>query len=119
MARDYLAVPGTSTPSERAFSGGRQLITDFRCSLLKGGTITACMLLKNWRRQWDELYNSTTTGFYSSIKSQNKYSNFSNSSNEHKSVFEFEVRSSSFEFSNELFEFVGALMALKSSTANQ
>jgi hypothetical protein len=33
MARDYLAVPGTSTPSERAFSGGRQLITDFRCSL--------------------------------------------------------------------------------------
>lgn len=30
MARDYLAVPGTSTPSERAFSGGRQLITDFR-----------------------------------------------------------------------------------------
>ena len=54
MARDYLAVPGTSTPSERAFSGGRQLITDFRCSL-KGETITACMLLKNWRRQWDRL----------------------------------------------------------------
>ena len=54
MARDYLAVPVTSTPSERAFSGGRQLITDFRCSL-KGGTITACMLLKNWRRQWDQL----------------------------------------------------------------
>ena len=50
MARDYLAVPGTSTPSERAFSGGRQLITDFRCSL-KGETISACMLLKNWRRQ--------------------------------------------------------------------
>ncbi len=44
MARDYLAVPGTSSPSERAFSGGRQLITDFRCSL-KGVTITACMLL--------------------------------------------------------------------------
>ena len=54
MARDYLAVPGTSTPPERAFSGGRQLITDFRCSL-KGGTITACMLLKSWRRQWDQL----------------------------------------------------------------
>ncbi len=33
MARDYLAVPGTFTPSERAFSGGRQLITDFCCSL--------------------------------------------------------------------------------------
>jgi hypothetical protein len=54
MARDYLAVPGTSTPSERAFSGGRQLITDFRCSL-KGETITACMLLKDWRRQWDNV----------------------------------------------------------------
>jgi uncharacterized C2H2 Zn-finger protein len=54
MARDYLAVPGTSTPSERAFSGGRQLITDFRCRL-KGETITACMLLKSWRRQWDGL----------------------------------------------------------------
>ena len=54
MARDYLAVPGTSTPSERAFSGGRQLITDFRCSL-SGETITACMLLKNWLRQWDNV----------------------------------------------------------------
>jgi hypothetical protein len=54
MARDYLAVPGTSTPSERAFSGGRQLITDFRCRL-KGETITACMLLKNWLRQWDNV----------------------------------------------------------------
>jgi len=54
MARDYLAVPGTSTPSERAFSGGRQLITDFRCSL-SGDTITACMLLKNWLRQWEDV----------------------------------------------------------------
>ncbi len=54
MARDYLAVPGTSTPSERAFSGGRQLITDFRCSL-SGETITACMLLKNWLRQCDNV----------------------------------------------------------------
>ena len=50
MARDYLAVPGTSTPSERAFSAGRQLITDFRCRL-KAETITACMLLKNWFKQ--------------------------------------------------------------------
>ena len=38
---------GTSTPSERAFSAGRQLITDFRCRLA-GDTITACMLLKSW-----------------------------------------------------------------------
>ena len=47
MARDYLAIPGTSTPSERAFSAGRQLITDFRCRL-NAETITACMLLKDW-----------------------------------------------------------------------
>ena len=33
----------------------------------------------------------------------------SNFSNEPKSVFEFEVRSSSFENSNERFEFVGPL----------
>jgi hypothetical protein len=50
MARDYLAVPGTSTPSERAFSAGRQLITDFRCRL-QAETITACMLLKDWFKQ--------------------------------------------------------------------
>lgn len=49
MARDYLAIPGTSTPSERAFSGGRQLITDFRCRLA-GDTIKACMLLKSWNK---------------------------------------------------------------------
>jgi hypothetical protein len=54
MARDYFAVPGTSTPSERAFIGGRLLITDFRCRL-SGETITACMLFKKWRRQWDAL----------------------------------------------------------------
>ena len=54
MARDFLAIPGTSTASERAFSGGRQLITDFRGSL-KGSTITACMLLKNWIKKWDVL----------------------------------------------------------------
>ena len=55
MARDYLVVPGTSTPSERSFSGGRQLITDFRCSL-KAETITACMLLKHWFEQPEDVY---------------------------------------------------------------
>ncbi len=47
MARDYLAIPGTSASSERLFSSGRQLITDFRCSL-NPQTIQACMCLKNW-----------------------------------------------------------------------
>lgn len=47
MARDYLAIPGTSASSERLFSSGRQLITDFRCSL-SPATIQACMCLKSW-----------------------------------------------------------------------
>ena len=47
MARDYLAIPGTSASSERAFSAGRHLVTDFRCSL-DHTTVTACMSLKNW-----------------------------------------------------------------------
>jgi hypothetical protein len=33
MAKDYLAIPGSSASSERAFSGGRQLMTYFRSSL--------------------------------------------------------------------------------------
>ena len=44
----------TSTSSERAFSGGRQLITDFRCRL-NGETITATMLLKDWIKNWDNV----------------------------------------------------------------
>jgi hypothetical protein len=47
MAKDYLAIPGTSASSERAFSGGSQLITAFRCSL-SPSTVSACMLLKSW-----------------------------------------------------------------------
>ncbi|EPZ36066.1 HAT dimerization domain-containing protein [Rozella allomycis CSF55] len=47
MAKDYLAIPGTSASSERLFSSGRQLITDFRCSL-SPATIQACMCLKGW-----------------------------------------------------------------------
>ncbi|GBC34340.2 zinc finger BED domain-containing protein RICESLEEPER 2-like [Rhizophagus irregularis DAOM 181602=DAOM 197198] len=47
MARDYLAIPGTSVPVERIFSGGTDLITKKRSSL-GIETIRACMLLKNW-----------------------------------------------------------------------
>ena len=54
MAGDYLAISGTSTASEGAFSGGRQLITGFRCRL-EGNTIATCMLLKNWIRRWDDM----------------------------------------------------------------
>jgi hypothetical protein len=64
MARDYLAVPGTSTPSERAFSGGRQLITDFRCRL-KGETITACSCLRTGDDNGIMLFNlSFMMNFY-------------------------------------------------------
>jgi hypothetical protein len=44
IARDYLAIPATSAPAERVFSGGADLITDKR-GLLKEDTIQACMCL--------------------------------------------------------------------------
>ncbi|EXX64062.1 hypothetical protein RirG_146400 [Rhizophagus irregularis DAOM 197198w] len=47
MARDYLAIPATSVPIERAFSGGTDLVTQKRCSL-SPETIKACMCLKSW-----------------------------------------------------------------------
>ena len=55
MARDYLAIPGTSTASERAFSGGKRVVTDTRCRLAPE-TIRACM---SWMSQswWDENNN--------------------------------------------------------------
>lgn len=61
IVKDYLAIPGISTPSERVFSGGRQLITDFRCRL-SGETITACMLLQNWLKQWDSVIQPQLDG---------------------------------------------------------
>lgn len=39
----------TSSDSERAFSGGRQLISEFRCSVAPK-TIRRCMLLKSWMK---------------------------------------------------------------------
>jgi hypothetical protein len=47
MAKDYLAIPGTSTSSERLFSLCRQLITDNR-HRLSPTTIQACECLKSW-----------------------------------------------------------------------
>ncbi|CAB4422049.1 unnamed protein product [Rhizophagus irregularis] len=47
MARDYLAIPATSVPIERAFSGGTDLVTQKKCSL-SPETIRACMCLKSW-----------------------------------------------------------------------
>ncbi|EXX51121.1 hypothetical protein RirG_264420 [Rhizophagus irregularis DAOM 197198w] len=47
MARDYLAIPATSTPIEKAFSGGTDLISQKRCSL-SAETIRACMCIKSW-----------------------------------------------------------------------
>jgi hypothetical protein len=47
MARDYLAIPATSVPSEEAFSLGKNLITDKR-NRLAGKTIRVCMCLKSW-----------------------------------------------------------------------
>jgi hypothetical protein len=47
IARDYLAIPATSVPAERAFSGGADLVTDKRGSLGED-TIQACMCLGSW-----------------------------------------------------------------------
>jgi hypothetical protein len=47
MAKDFLAAPGTSVPSESAFSGGRHTVTDFRGSL-NPNTIRALQCLKSW-----------------------------------------------------------------------
>ena len=52
MARDFLAVPATSAPSERAFSLGRQLISQFRHGL-EIDTVGKCMCLKAWLKQVD------------------------------------------------------------------
>lgn len=47
MARDYLAIPATSVPSEEIFSLGKNLITDKR-NRLAGKTIRVCLCLKSW-----------------------------------------------------------------------
>jgi hAT family protein len=47
IARDYLAIPATSVPAERVFSGGTDLITKKRGSLSED-TIQACICLGSW-----------------------------------------------------------------------
>jgi hAT family C-terminal dimerisation region len=47
IARDYLAIPATSVPAERVFSGGADLVTKKRGSLNED-SIQACMSLKSW-----------------------------------------------------------------------
>ncbi|GES85086.1 zinc finger BED domain-containing protein DAYSLEEPER-like [Rhizophagus clarus] len=47
MAKDFLAIPGTSVPVERVFSGGTDLITQRRCSL-NPEIIRKSMCLKAW-----------------------------------------------------------------------
>ena len=50
MARDFLAVPATSAPSERAFSLGRQVVSTWRHAL-EADTIQQIMCLKAWMKQ--------------------------------------------------------------------
>jgi hypothetical protein len=47
IARDYLAIPATSAPAERVFSGGADLVTKKRGSLSED-SIKTCMSLKSW-----------------------------------------------------------------------
>jgi len=53
MARDFLAIPSTSVPSEQCFSISKNLITNQR-NRLAGKTVRACMCLKSW---WSGLLN--------------------------------------------------------------
>ena len=50
IARDYLAIPATSVPCERAFPGGTDLITNKRGSL-NDDSIEICLCLKSWWRR--------------------------------------------------------------------
>ncbi|KAI3637695.1 hypothetical protein MIR68_004344 [Amoeboaphelidium protococcarum] len=51
MAKDFLAIPATSVPSESAFSTGRQIVTDYRGSL-EPNTIRNVMVLRDvYRKQ--------------------------------------------------------------------
>ncbi|KAI3638280.1 hypothetical protein MIR68_003891 [Amoeboaphelidium protococcarum] len=51
MAKDFLAIPATSVPSESAFSTGRQIVTDQRGSL-EPNTIRNVMVLRDvYRKQ--------------------------------------------------------------------
>ena len=47
IARDYLAIPATSVPAERAFSGGADLISAKRGSMDEV-TIRTCIVLDSW-----------------------------------------------------------------------
>lgn len=49
MARTYLGSPATSTPSERAFSKGRYIVTDNRGSL-QSDRINELMCLNSWKK---------------------------------------------------------------------
>ena len=56
MAKDYLAIPATSAPVERVFSGETDLVTQKRRSL-KGETIHEIMCLKSWLKAGFEEIN--------------------------------------------------------------
>jgi hypothetical protein len=47
IARDYLAIPATSVPVERVFSGGADLVTNKRGSLSED-TIQGCVCASGW-----------------------------------------------------------------------
>ena len=55
MSKKFLSVPATSTPSERAFSGGR-LICHYTRGSLSPQALTALMCSNSWLKNglWDE-----------------------------------------------------------------
>ncbi|MBW0482459.1 hypothetical protein O181_022174 [Austropuccinia psidii MF-1] len=58
MACNYLAIPATSAPSERVFSGGRRILSYQRASL-SPFHIEQLACVKDWARTFGLLYNET------------------------------------------------------------
>ena len=52
MARDFLAIPASSVPSEAAFSQAGRVLDDYRSSL-DPATVSALMLTKSWMEACD------------------------------------------------------------------
>ncbi|MBW0494181.1 hypothetical protein O181_033896 [Austropuccinia psidii MF-1] len=56
MACKYLAIPETSSPSEKVFSGGRKILT-YQQSSPSSARIEQLACVKNWAHKFGQLYN--------------------------------------------------------------